>query len=145
MTRKILVAYDGSDLSKHAVDEAKKQVMDSRDGEIHIITVVSTTGPVTNAKMAESVGKELAERYETEVAAIKKELEKEDPITVKTKVIVGDAEGNPGERICEYAEENDVDIIVIGSRGLGGVKKLLLGSVSNNVVQKASKPVLVIK
>lgn len=145
MTKKVLVAYDGSDLSKHAVQEAKKQVIDYPEGEIHIITVVSTTGPVTNATMAEAVGKELAERYETEVDTLKRELEKEENITVKTKIMVGEAEGNPGERICNYAEEEDVDMIVIGSRGLGGVRKMLLGSVSNNVVQKSTKPVLVIK
>lgn len=145
MTKKVLVAYDGSDLSKLAVQEAKKQVIDFPEGEIHIMTVVSTTGPVTNATMAQAVGKELAERYEAEVDTLKRELEKEDNITVKTKIMVGEAEGNPGERICDYAAQEDVDMIVIGSRGLGGVRKLLLGSVSNNVVQKSTKPVLVIK
>ncbi|WP_347861959.1 universal stress protein [Salimicrobium sp. PL1-032A] len=145
MTKKILVAYDGSDLSKEAVVEAKKQACDAPEKEIHVITVVNTTGPVTNATMAEAVGKELAERFETEMEALKKELETDGSVTVKTKIMVGEAEGNPGEKICSYAEENDVDLVVIGSRGLGGVKKFLLGSVSNNVVQKSTKPVLVIK
>lgn len=145
MTKKILVAYDGSDLSKQAVQEAKNQVCDAPEREIHVVTIVNTTGPVTNAAMAEAVGKELAERFETEMEALKTELETDDSITVKTKIMVGEAEGNPGEKVCAYAEENDVDLIVIGSRGLGGVKKFLLGSVSNNVVQKSKKPVLVIK
>ncbi|SDJ36287.1 universal stress protein [Salimicrobium halophilum] len=145
MTKKILVAYDGSDLSKQAVQEAKKQACDAPEKEIHVISVVNTTGPVTNATMAEAVGKELAERFETEMEALKTELETDDSITVKTEIKVGEAEGNPGEKICAYAEEHDVDLIVLGSRGLGGVRKFLLGSVSNNVVQKATKPVLIIK
>jgi nucleotide-binding universal stress UspA family protein len=62
-------------------------------------------------------------------------------IEAKTEVL----EGEVAENIIRYAEENDTDLVMIGNRGLGGLKKLVLGSVSQKVVQKASCPVLVVK
>ena len=54
-------------------------------------------------------------------------------------------QGAPAEVILEYAKQNGVDLIVIGSRGLGGIREFVLGSVSHNVVQHAKIPVLVVK
>lgn len=51
--------------------------------------------------------------------------------------------GNPAEQIVEYAEEHDVDLIVIGSRGRGRMKALLLGSVSHRVAERARCPVMI--
>ncbi len=47
--------------------------------------------------------------------------------------------------ILDFAVKNDNDVIVIGSRGLGGIREFVLGSVSHNVVQHARIPVLVVK
>jgi len=52
-------------------------------------------------------------------------------------------EGDPAGRILELARLRDVDLIVVGSRGLGPVAGALLGSVSREVVQRADRPVLV--
>lgn len=54
-------------------------------------------------------------------------------------------EGDPAERIIDYAKEHDVDIIVIGSRGLGTFKGLLLGSVSNKVSHKADRTCVIVR
>ena len=53
-------------------------------------------------------------------------------------------EGDPSERIVELARSRDVDLIVIGSRGLGSVASVLRGSVSKRVLQDADRPVLVV-
>jgi nucleotide-binding universal stress UspA family protein len=53
--------------------------------------------------------------------------------------------GHPAETIARYASEGGFSMIIIGSRGLGGLKKLLLGSVSNAVLQEAKCSVLVVK
>ena len=47
--------------------------------------------------------------------------------------------------ILDFAETNDIDLIVMGSRGLGVVKGVLLGSVSQYVVEQSKCPVLVVK
>lgn len=47
--------------------------------------------------------------------------------------------------IVEYAEEHKIDLIVIGTKGLSGIKKMLLGSTASGVVTYAHCPVMVIK
>lgn len=54
-------------------------------------------------------------------------------------------EGRPSERIVEVAKEGKFDVIVMGSRGLGGIKGFFLGSVSDRVADEAACPVLIVK
>src|SRR5699024_5682771 len=54
-------------------------------------------------------------------------------------------EGEPGKVIIDYIGENEMDLVIMGSRGLSGIQELFLGSVSHYVVQKSPKPVLIIK
>lgn len=53
--------------------------------------------------------------------------------------------GNPSKEILKFQKENQIDMIIISSRGLGAFSRSLLGSVSNKVTNKAECPVLVIK
>jgi nucleotide-binding universal stress UspA family protein len=53
--------------------------------------------------------------------------------------------GDPGVEIVKAAEENKADLIVVGSRGLSTLRRLILGSVSRKVINKSKIPVLVVK
>jgi nucleotide-binding universal stress UspA family protein len=53
-------------------------------------------------------------------------------------------DGNPVSVILDVAEELDVDLIVVGSRGLGGYPELLLGSTSTQVAQRSTRPVVIV-
>ena len=66
----------------------------------------------------------------------------EKNIQIKTEII---SSTNIAGCIVEYAKENNIDLIVIGTRGRSGFKKLLLGSVASHVVTYAHCPVLVVK
>jgi nucleotide-binding universal stress UspA family protein len=55
------------------------------------------------------------------------------------------ARGYPSKAIVDMAKAKDIDLIVIGTRGLSGIKGLFLGSVSHSVVRNAKQPVLVIR
>lgn len=70
-----------------------------------------------------------------------KNLEKN--VKVKTDVVIGFS--SVVKEIIEYAEKNKVDMVVIGSRGLSGIKKMLLGSVASGVLIYSHCPVLVTK
>lgn len=54
-------------------------------------------------------------------------------------------QGNPSRVIVDAAKAKDIDLVVIGSRGLSGIKGLFLGSVSYDVVRSAKQPVLVVR
>jgi nucleotide-binding universal stress UspA family protein len=67
----------------------------------------------------------------------------EKNVRVNTDVIIGIS--SIVKEIVEYAEKNKIEMIVIGSRGISGIKKMLLGSVASGVVTYAHCPVLVVK
>lgn len=77
---------------------------------------------------------ELQEMYETRLLAMK----------IDYRWLTGSA-GSPGEWIIKVAKEDDVDMIVMGARGLGKIKKTILGSVSDYVLNKSKVPVLIFK
>ena len=53
--------------------------------------------------------------------------------------------GNPVEEILKYSQENDIDIIVMGSRGQGGLVDAMIGSTSLRVIRRSKKPVLLVR
>ena len=148
--RKILVAVDGSkpsvDASVQAIDISKRL-----NAEMTAIYVVS---PDTRYNYLEDtitprlpralkdvmmIAMQRGEKHLDEV----KQKAREKDVRVKTDVIIGIS--SVVKEIVEYAEKNKIDMIVIGSRGLSGIKKMLLGSVANGVVTYAHCPVLVVK
>jgi nucleotide-binding universal stress UspA family protein len=70
------------------------------------------------------------------------EAAKKKGIRLKSEILDGDSKV---EIIIDYANENSIDLIVMGSRGLTGFKRLLLGSVANAVVSNAPCPVMVVR
>jgi nucleotide-binding universal stress UspA family protein len=55
------------------------------------------------------------------------------------------SEGDPAREIVRIAEDRDVDLVVVGARGLGTLERLLLGSVSETVLHHAARPVLIVR
>ena len=65
-----------------------------------------------------------------------------DQAPVRSRRLV--REGNPIDVLLRVADEEDADLIVVGSRGLGGFPDLLLGSTSTQVAQRATRPVVIV-
>ena len=143
---KILVAVDGSDpsfnASTYAIDFAK------RNGAELIVLYILSPVPYSQFEYAnigrmkeiESMEMEKAQR---EVVDKVKQKATENNVSVKTEVLIKYT--SVVKEIVEYAEDNKVDMIVIGSRGVTGLKKILLGSVAIGVVTYSHCPVLVVK
>jgi nucleotide-binding universal stress UspA family protein len=139
MYSSLLIPTDGSEQSKEAASEGL-DLAEALGAEVHAFSVVDaelvagtthTTGAVENEERlqeeAEENAKELAEM------ARERGLEAVEVVEV----------GIPAEKIVEYAEEN-VDAIVMGTHGRSGVRRVLLGSVTDNVVRTASVPVVTV-
>ncbi|AQQ54788.1 universal stress protein [Planococcus lenghuensis] len=139
--KNILVGYDGSDWSKKALEAAVKLASEEPRSKINIVTAVP---PVTLYYPAissyETVSQESHAKAE-EMLTEARELVGEPDLIGEVKML----EGNPPQQIIRYAENNETDLIIVGSRGLGNIKELFLGSTSHNVTQKAHCPVLIVK
>ena len=143
--RKILVALDGSNPSlnagTYAIDFAKRY-----DAELIALTIVSPI-PYSQFEYANIGRMKQIETIETEKAKgyIDKVKQKaiQNKVTVKTEVLIKYT--SVVKEIVEYSEKKKVDMIIIGSRGMTGFKKLLVGSVANGVATYSHCPVLVVK
>lgn len=144
MSRKILMSYDGSNLTEKLIEEVKEQTKNVENSEIHIISVVTRVGPASHAGVAMSIEKELAENLREELELIVQRL-KDEGYNAQAEVIVDPKQRNAGRTVIDYATEKDVDLIIIGNRGLGNISGVFLGSVSSQVIQHAPCHVLVVK
>src|SRR5690625_2158412 len=144
MFEKILVGYDGFTLIDKVVQEVKKIALQNPESEVHVVSAIELTDTSTNMLMTKNITNKNIENAEKQLDEIKKEFN-EVGKEITTKIFMSEKNKNPGENICNYAEQNDISMIVVGSRGLGNIKGLFLGSVSNEIVQKANVPVLVMK
>jgi nucleotide-binding universal stress UspA family protein len=155
---KILVPLDGSELSikaaEYAISIAKKQGDDSGSSSLIALHVVySSTGYAYSLRLVNpSSIQNLLEKCKHEfqpwfdIIKEKSSYNKNDEkisLQLKTEVILTTT--SIVGAIIDYAEREKVDLIVIGTRGMSGFKRILLGSVASGVVMYASCPVMVVK
>ena len=141
MTKKILVPVDGSDQARKAIDFAAN-LAKQNDATIHLLHVYKL--PMIPEGMGEYV---ISDRIELQalgdqiISVAEDEVRKIGGQHIEATVM----EGDPAERIIAYAKDHDVDMIVMGSRGLGSFKGLLLGSVSNKVSHRADRTCVIVR
>ena len=140
---KILVAVDGSENSARVVEYlAAKSAWYKEPVEVHLLNVQF---PLAGVNVKLFISKDsLNEYYHDEgVAALKQARETLDAAGIKYghHISVGD----PAEVITQYAETKGCDQILMGSRGLGAVSGLVLGSVATKVIHLAKVPVTLVK
>jgi nucleotide-binding universal stress UspA family protein len=146
---RILLATDGSREAELAASTAA-DLANATDSELHLLSVAAGyPDPVYQIHEASL----RYETYEQALEAVKGEAQKVlDEQGRKVREAGGsvkEAHLKIGERrdraIIHLAEELDAGLIVMGSRGLGGVRRALMGSVSDSVVRHAHCPVLVVR
>jgi nucleotide-binding universal stress UspA family protein len=140
---RIMVAVDGSENAKRAaaraIDIAKRL-----GAELHIVNVIPIPVLATGA-MAPSM-ETYFDSMEKEGKALVEEVAgtaRKQGVNVTTVIL--DNVTSTVYAITNYAEQKRIDLIVVGSRGLGGFKRMLLGSVSSGVLNHANCSVLVVR
>lgn len=145
MIEKILAAVDGSEPSLHALNQAV-ELAAKWDAELIIVSVVPPISPLVYMGPApmyiEQYNKAATESHEKVLKESKAKINKIHPdISVETLL----EHGRPADVIVETARKEDVDLIIMGSRGMGGITGFILGSTSRSVVHSCTKPILIIK
>ncbi len=141
MFKKILLATDGSKFADHAADAALSLATALSEAEV-LLLHVSEEPPSRSELMQSGMDVEYVLREKAqELTAPTAEKFRAAKVDHALEVALGD----PADMIVETARDEEVDLIVIGSRGLGSVGSLLLGSVSRRVSQEAACPVMIVK
>lgn len=141
MFTNILVPIDGSDNSYRALDAALllSEKLGSNITVIHVMEEV----PITHIG-SEKMLNELLEAYKKENQDILlkcTEIANQKGLTIKTLLL----QGNPASTILDYNKKEKFDLVIMGSRGLGKFKELILGSVSSKIVHHSTCAVLLIR
>jgi nucleotide-binding universal stress UspA family protein len=144
MFRNILVAVDGSPHARRAVEEAS-DLAAATNSSLTLITCVpdpsawvlgGTYGAVVDIE-------ELRRAGEVEYRNLLDEAVASVPKNVRAHEVL--AHGPPAQAIVSQVEAGGHDLVVMGSRGRGGVRSLILGSVSHQVLYTSPVPVLVVR
>jgi len=141
MYQRILLPLDGSAFSEQALPYAAAQA-EHFQAELILLRVLpplpTSRGQESSAsKWAEDYTADLARQYLENIAATIEEQ------NVRTQITI--IEGHPHQDIVKYAEENDVDLIVMCTHGHTGFSRWLMGSVADRVVRGANVPVLLVR
>ncbi len=143
MFKKILISFDGSDHAEAALRMAT-DLADRYQAELDIVHVpeVETTALVVGASAVlipihEEEVKERAEKLLANAVSIARQA---GHVTPSTHLL----QGSPAEAIIVHAANSGVDLIVAGRRGLGTLRGMLVGSVSQKLTSHASCPVLTV-
>ncbi|WP_336338998.1 universal stress protein [Haloarcula brevis] len=162
MYEHILFPTDGSDGAAVALAHAR-ELAETHDATLHVMTVLDTSSPhigmtaagtegASSGMVAEEhdasepgvVGEEhgiessLRERAQAIVEAAADEVDTVETVTAVER-------GPPHRAILDYAADNDLDLVVMGTHGRTGIERYLLGSVAEKVVRTSDVPVLTVR
>ncbi|WP_420976919.1 universal stress protein [Bacillus vallismortis] len=139
MYQNILLAADGSDHSIRSAEHAIRIAKLVPNTRVEIIFVKDYAKAKTEVlHTASSAELEMERRKKLEPI-----LEKFEQAGVQHDVIM--KHGEPGPAIVAYANENQFDMLIVGSRGLNTLQEMVLGSVSHKVAKRVNCPVLIVK
>mgnify|MGYP006270689685 CR=1 FL=1 len=147
MYEKILVPTDGSDTAENAVEHAL-DIAEKYGAEVHALYVVDVDS------MSLSLGAEQVDRLQQgqfdEMEEVKSKAEEATGYVADAARVHGleavehIAGGQPHRVVAEYADDHGIDLVVMGSHGRSGVKRALLGSVTERTLRSTDVPVLVV-
>ena len=135
--KKILVPYDGSEHAKKALQQAV-DLAQASGGELCIASVCNIVSVMSNFDQVS-----IAEGCLT--TQLSQDLEKQCRADLAEAEAMVPEVGSPGPVLLQLADELECDLVVMGSRGLGPLKGIFMGSVSSYLVSRAKCPVLIVK
>ena len=141
--QKIMVATDGSESVKKTVDSAI-EIAKLSEAKLYAVYVIALGGysrtPYIDAEWEKSMKEQLITESK-EATAYVENAGRVANVEVESVIL----EGSPAEELVDFAEKNDIDLIVMGTHGKTGIVRFLIGSVAENVVRYSKKTVLVVR
>lgn len=144
--KRILVPIDGSDDSWKAAAYGIRiaKLSDARLVFLHAVPIPYYTSQFAGGLLLRQKYQEEAKKFADSLISSAKDMATKAGIKMVESEVLYDVVSIP-DSIVNYAARSNVDLIIMGSKGLTGIKKFVLGSVAEGVVSHASCPVLVVK
>jgi nucleotide-binding universal stress UspA family protein len=139
MFKKILIAYDGSEHSKRAAQLAGELARREEKTELWLVCVMDMIPVTLGEPYITEAMNSLTQAGEDLLRDAKKILGKDVPVNDELLF------GSPAEGILDVAKNRECDLIIMGARGMSGLRGLLLGSQINKVINHSTCPVLAVK
>jgi nucleotide-binding universal stress UspA family protein len=139
MFKRILLASDGSDHSVRAAKKAAELAKLNADSEITVVYVID--GQTSKEDVLHNPNRTVVEEKRKMRLQPVTSLLNSENLSFKLEKLLGE----PGPAIVDYANKNEFDVVVVGSRGLNGLQEMVLGSVSHKVAKRVKAPVMIVK
>jgi nucleotide-binding universal stress UspA family protein len=142
MLSKILVPVDGSDNSFRALEQAIFLATKIQEAQITAVYIIEDLPSlyIYSPKTIEKLHSDYKSEY-VKILERCKEMANKSRININTVLL----EGDPASKIIGYSEMEKFDLIIIGSRGMGKFKEMIIGSVSNKVLHHAKSSVMLVR
>ena len=142
MLSKILVPVDGSENSFRALEQAIFLATKIQEAQITVLYIIEDLPSlyIYSPKIIEKLHADYKSEY-TKILERCKEMASNSGININTVLL----EGDPASKIIGYSEMEKFDLIIIGSRGMGKFKEVIIGSVSNKVLHHAKCSVMLVR
>jgi nucleotide-binding universal stress UspA family protein len=150
MYKKILVPLDGSDLAECALEHVKAIATGCNVPEVILLRIVEPTSSfstgelaASNAKLATQVEQQVEKEHQTQAQQYisnKVNKLKREGIAVTSEIISGKA----ADGILNYAEKNNIDLIIMSTHGRSGISRWAFGSTADKVSHYSTVPVLIV-
>jgi nucleotide-binding universal stress UspA family protein len=137
---KIMIATDGSKQVEKAVKSAV-ELARLTGARLYAVYVIASTGYTPRNFGWEESLREILEAEAKRAVTFVEEAGKNSGIEVESVIL----DGHPADRIMGFAEQEDMDLIVMGTLGRTGLDRFLLGSVAEKIVRHSKTPVMVVK
>ena len=140
--RQILIATDGSETANEAADFGIEMVGCS-GAKVYALYVIDTS-PYRSVSLDKIWSDEVLAEHEREgreATSYVENIGKAAGVEVESRVL----KGHPAEKIINFAEDNNLDMIIVGSLGKGRYERAVLGSISDKIVRHSKVPVLVVR
>lgn len=138
--RKILIATDGSDSVKKAIEKGI-EIAKLSEATVYAVYVIVPAGYSSRDFGWEKSLREFLHAEGEKAVAFVEDAGRNAGV----KVIPVLLEGNSADKILEFAEKEDIDLIVMGTLGKSGFERFLLGSVAEKVIRHSKLPVMVVR
>lgn len=143
MARRILVPIDDSQQAREALEYAFREFPDASIVAVTVLNPADMSTGGTEMDMAGYADRwmEVEEQRAEDRFGDARQLADDHGTTIDTETVLG----RPTTEIVAYAEDNDIEQIIMGSHGRDGMSRILLGSVAETVVRRSPCPVTVVR